>query len=82
MERVGIIERAFQLARTSESLKEVRRKLQQEGYVAVDAHLAGAQIKRDLKARLTDGQSEAAMDAPTKAIPKKKRVEHPAISLK
>ena len=58
MERVGIIERAFQLASGSESLKEVRQRLTQEGYVSVDAHLSGAQIRRELKVRLNSEESK------------------------
>jgi hypothetical protein len=44
-----IIERAFQLARSSSNVDEIRRTLRQEGYSNVDAHLAGAAIKADLK---------------------------------
>lgn len=46
------IERAFQLAATSTSIDEIRKTLRQEGYANVDAHLAGASIKADLKKRL------------------------------
>lgn len=42
------IERAFQLARESTSLDEVKAKLRGEGYSNVDAHLTGKQIKSDL----------------------------------
>ena len=45
----NVIERAFQLARTSDNLDEIRRTLREEGYSNVDAHLAGASIKTDLK---------------------------------
>ena len=45
----NIIERAFQLARATDSVDEIRRTLRQEGYANVDAHLAGASIKADLK---------------------------------
>jgi hypothetical protein len=58
MERVGIIERAFQLASGSESLKEVRQRLTREGYVSVEAHLSGAQIRRELKVRLNSEESK------------------------
>jgi len=39
---VGIIERAFQLARSGEyaSVAEIRQKLDQEGYPNIQAHLA------------------------------------------
>ena len=46
-----IIERAFQLASGSANLDDIRKKLRQEGYANVDAHLAGASIKADLKKR-------------------------------
>jgi hypothetical protein len=44
-----IIERAFQLAGGSTNLDQIRKALRQEGYSNVDAHLAGASIKADLK---------------------------------
>ena len=44
-----IIERAFQLARRTNSVDEIRKTLRQEGYLNVDAHLGGASIKADLK---------------------------------
>jgi hypothetical protein len=56
MDRIGVIERAFQLARISSSLNEVRRELLREGYILVDAHLAGAQIRHDLKTRMKSEQ--------------------------
>ena len=49
MQTPNIIERAFQLARDSSSVEEVRKALRQEGYSNVDAHLGGASIKADLK---------------------------------
>ena len=49
MQTPNIIERAFQLARDSNSVEEVRKALRQEGYSNVDAHLGGASIKADLK---------------------------------
>jgi len=49
MQTENIIERAFQLARGSTTIEEIRRTLRQEGYSNVDAHLAGASIKADLK---------------------------------
>jgi tRNA G26 N,N-dimethylase Trm1 len=51
MQQPHIIERAFQIARDSTSIDEVRTTLRQEGYSNVDAHLAGASIKADLKKR-------------------------------
>ena len=49
MQTDNIIERAFQLARSSTTIEEIRRILQHEGYSNVDAHLGGASIKADLK---------------------------------
>jgi tRNA G26 N,N-dimethylase Trm1 len=49
MQTENIIERAFQLARSSKTIEEIRRILRQEGYSNVDAHLGGASIKADLK---------------------------------
>ena len=51
MRTPDIIERAFQLARDSSSVEEIRKALRHEGYANVDAHLAGASIKADLKKR-------------------------------
>ena len=49
MQTQNIIERAFQLARGSDNLEEIRKTLRREGYSNVDAHLGGASIKADLK---------------------------------
>jgi hypothetical protein len=46
-----IIERAFQLAPGFSSVEEIRKALRQEGYSNIDAHLAGASIRADLKKR-------------------------------
>lgn len=51
MQTTHIVERAFQLAPKSNSIEEIRKALRQEGYANVDAHLAGASIKADLKKR-------------------------------
>ena len=49
MQTRNIIERAFQPARGSDNLDEIRKVLRREGYSNVDAHLGGASIKADLK---------------------------------
>ncbi|GAA3898837.1 hypothetical protein GCM10022276_17200 [Sphingomonas limnosediminicola] len=49
MQTPHIIERAFQLARESNNLEDIRKALRQEGYSNVDAHLGGASIKAQLK---------------------------------
>ena len=51
MQTTNIIERAFQLAGDCASVEEIRKALRHEGYSNVDAHLAGASIKADLKKR-------------------------------
>jgi hypothetical protein len=48
----NVIERAFQLALDSGSVEEVKRKLIQEGYLSVHAHLGGRQIRSDISKRL------------------------------
>lgn len=45
----NIIERAFELARKSTTLAEVRCALRHEGYSNVEEHLAGPTIKADLR---------------------------------
>jgi hypothetical protein len=49
MQTQNIIERAFQLARGSDNLEDIRKTLRREGFSNVDAHLSGASIKADLK---------------------------------
>jgi hypothetical protein len=46
------IERAYELARCSANVEEVRSALRREGYSNVDAHLAGPKIKADLRKRI------------------------------
>ena len=45
----NIIERAYELAKETSSLDEVRRQLSDEGYTQVEAHLQGPKIRSDLK---------------------------------
>jgi hypothetical protein len=54
----GIIERAFQLARSGDysSMEDLKRRLAREGYEAVSAHLSG-RLTRD---QLTGMMAEAA----------------------
>ena len=44
------LERAFELARTGEciSVDDIRKRLKAEQYSQVDAHLAGAAVRRQL----------------------------------
>lgn len=43
------IERAYQLARCSSTLADVRSALKREGYLQVEAHLSGRKIRADLE---------------------------------
>ena len=45
----NIIERAYELAPTVETIDDVKRQLSQEGYTQVDAHLGGPKIRADLR---------------------------------
>lgn len=49
MHTPNIIERAFELARSSTTIAEVRHALRFEGYSNVEEHLAGPTIKADLR---------------------------------
>lgn len=53
MEGVNIIERAFELAAECGSIDEVKQKLKREGYLQVEAHLSGRQIRSELMRRLS-----------------------------
>ena len=60
MHSPDIIERAFELARSSESIDQVRNGLRREGYSNVDAHLAGPSIKADLRKRFPRSEAPQA----------------------
>lgn len=49
-DRPGTVERAFELARsgTCASLSDIRTRLSQEGHEAVQQHLSGPSLRRDL----------------------------------
>lgn len=49
MQTTNVIERAFQLARDTANVDEIRKTLRREGYSSVDAHLSGASIRAQLK---------------------------------
>jgi hypothetical protein len=53
-----VIERAFQLAPSFSSVEEIRKALRHEGYSNVEAHLAGASIRADLKKRFARPPAE------------------------
>ena len=52
MEGPSIIERAFEIAPEYGSIADVKRKLIDEGYTQVNAHLSGRQIRADILGRL------------------------------
>jgi len=52
MNHPGIIERAFELAQSATTVDAIRKSLKTEGYSNVDAHLAGASIRADLRRHL------------------------------
>ena len=52
MEGRGIIERAFEIAPEYGSISDVKRKLIDEGYLQVNAHLSGRRIRADIIGRL------------------------------
>lgn len=53
----NIIERAYELARESESLDIIKKQLSDEGYTQVDAHLQGPKIRSDLKKLMAETQA-------------------------
>jgi hypothetical protein len=46
------VKRAFELAPDCTSIDEIRLKLKQEGYDAVQEHLQGSSIQKELRLRL------------------------------
>ena len=52
MKNVGLIERAFELAPEFGSLRDLERRLTQEGYSNVPSYLNGRQIRSELRERL------------------------------
>ncbi|MEN3973134.1 hypothetical protein WJS89_10685 [Sphingomicrobium sp. XHP0235] len=46
---IGTIGRAFELAKDSDSIEDIRKQLKEEGHFNVDAHFSGRQIKADLR---------------------------------
>jgi hypothetical protein len=65
MHRPTTIERAFELARSGpcESLEEVRTQLKRERHEAVDSHLSGPSIGRQLRAIFLEKQTAKAVGA-------------------
>jgi hypothetical protein len=56
-----ILERAFELAKTGDcaSIDDIRRRLKAEKYSQVDAHLAGATVRRQLLDLCREARGEA-----------------------
>jgi hypothetical protein len=52
MEGPTIIERAFEIAPEYGSIADVKRRLIDEGYTQVNAHLSGRQIRAEILGRL------------------------------
>ena len=48
----NVLKRAFDIAPECGSIAEVKRRLIREGYMQVNAHLSGWQIRREILARL------------------------------
>ncbi len=55
MQRVNIIQRAFEIAAECVSLEDVRKRLSNEGYAQAEAHLSGPQIRREIATMLKHG---------------------------
>ena len=60
------VERAFELAASGDvqTFDDLRRKLQWEGYEAVEAHLAGTAIRKQLKELLAARPTVSAVSPP------------------
>jgi len=52
-----VIKRAFDIATECGSIEEVKRRLIREGYLQVNAHLSGWQIRRELLSRINPALS-------------------------
>lgn len=49
MSRVGIVERAYQLAHSNHSIDDIRAALRKEGYTQVDEYLQAGSLRKELK---------------------------------
>lgn len=56
MHRISTIERAFALAGEGacQTISDIRAQLKREQHDAVDAHLAGSEVQRQLKKRMAE----------------------------
>ena len=50
MNRISVVERAFELAQSGQchGVDDIRRRLKEEQFSAIDEHLAGPSLKRQL----------------------------------
>lgn len=51
-----IIDRALQLASERLQIDQIKRQLSREGYVQIDDHLSGKQIRIEMSRRRTGGR--------------------------
>ncbi len=49
MSRTGLVERAYQLARSNHSIDDIRAALRKEGYTQVDEYLQDGSLRKELK---------------------------------
>ena len=60
-DRPGVVERAFQIARSggAANITALKRQLREEGYLAVQSYLGGAAIDRDLRRACQDARKSS-----------------------
>jgi hypothetical protein len=61
MHRPGVIERAFELARSGDcaSIEEIRSQLKRESHASVDSHLGSPMLGRQLRKLCTEHRVNA-----------------------
>lgn len=61
MSELGTVERAFQIARTTQAatVAEIRKQLEREGYHGAGGHLDGPAIKKQLVAAIAERKKQA-----------------------
>lgn len=62
MMQEGTVSRAFELAKGGQckTISDIRRRLKQEGYSAIEEHFSGPTMKKQLTSLLRSAQSDAA----------------------
>lgn len=67
MQRLSTVERAFELARSGpcDSVGQIRLQLRRERHDAVDSHLSGSAIRRQLNGFLLGKRNARAGDVPS-----------------